>query len=448
MSASTAVAFSRLAEIAGEANVVRDPARLAAYCVDDKLPAAAVRPGSAEEVAEIVKLAARERLAIVASAARTKLGIGMPPQRYDIALDMARMDRIVAYDPGDLTLSVEAGTPLRKIASTLSEHRQFLPLAVPFMDRATAGGTIASGVDSPLRQFYGTARDFTLGVEFLTGEGIAAKSGGRVVKNVSGYDIHKLMIGSLGTLAVITRINFRTFPKPRATRTFVAAFRGAEAACAFRHAIAKSALRPQSLEILGAGGDGASLLGAQTDLRFEGDRWYAVVSCAGNEQVLERCRQELAMLARNAGVLDSFDEVSGGSREKIAASVAEFPALILDRAPNAAIFKITTLPTEMADLARAIQSIQTPWVLVMRGLGVAYLALLPVAPLESECKRILGRASTPPWRHVTLPWCPAAIKQATDVWGPQSTNLALMKKLKGVFDPSGILSPGRFMGAI
>lgn len=448
MSAGSAVAFSRLAEIAGEANVVRDPAQLAAYCVDDKLPSAAVRPGSTEEVAKIVKLAARERLAIVASGARTKLGIGAPPSRYDIALDMARMDRIVAYDPGDLTLSVEAGAPLRKIASALSEHRQFLPLAVPFMDRATAGGTIASGVDSPLRQFYGTARDFTLGIEFVTGDGFAAKSGGRVVKNVSGYDIHKLMIGSLGTLAVITRINFRTFPAPRATRTFVATFRGTEATCAFRHAIAKSALRPQSIEILGAGGDGARSFGEQADLRFEGDRWSAVVCCAGNEQVLERCRQELAMLARNAGALDSFDEVSGGSCEKIAASVAEFPALILNRAPNAAIFKIATVPTEMADLARAVQSIQVPWVLMLRGLGVAYLALLPAAPLENECKSILGRAGTPPWRNVTLTWCPAAIKHAVDVWGPESANTTLMKKLKGVFDSSGILSPGRFTGAI
>ena len=448
MSASTAVAFSRLAEIAGEANVIRDSAELAAYRVDGLAPAAAVRPGSTEEVAEIVKLAARERLAIVASGARTKLGIGAPPQRYDIALDMTRLDRIVAYDPGDLTLGVEAGIPLRKIVAALAEHRQFLPLVVPFMGRATAGGTTASGVDSPLRQFYGTARDFTLGVEFVTGEGIAAKSGGRVVKNVSGYDIHKLMIGSLGTLAVMTRINFRTFPMPRQTRTFVVTFREAEAACAFRHAIAGSALRPQSLEILGVGSDGADILGERTGLPFEAGRWIAVVSCAGNEQVLERCRQELAMLARNAGALESFDEVSGEIRAKIGSFVAEFPAAIVTRAPNAAIFKVATLPTEMAELVRAIQSTQTPWALMMRGLGVAYLALLPAASLENECQRILGLAGKPPWRHVTLSWCPASLKSGIDIGALQFPNLALTKKLKDVFDPAGILSPGRFMGAI
>ncbi len=124
--------------------------------------------------------------------------MGAAPRQYDLALDLTRLDRVIAYDPGDMTLSVEPGIPLRRIESALAEHRQFLPLVVPFMDRATVGGTIASGVDSPLRQFYGTARDYVLGIEFVTGDGASAKSGGRVVKNVSGYDLHKLMIGALG----------------------------------------------------------------------------------------------------------------------------------------------------------------------------------------------------------------------------------------------------------
>src|SRR5271154_97457 len=178
MSVSGAGVSSRMAEIVGDANVTSDPAQIAAYQIDGQSPAAVVRPDSSEEVVEIVKFAVREKLAIVPTGGRTKLGIGMPPRQYDIAIDMTRMDRIVAYDPGDLTLSVEPGIPLHTIASALAEHRQFLPLAVPFKNRATAGGTIASGVDSPLRQVYGTARDFVLGMEFVTGDAIAAKSGG------------------------------------------------------------------------------------------------------------------------------------------------------------------------------------------------------------------------------------------------------------------------------
>jgi glycolate oxidase FAD binding subunit len=456
MSAGSAIAISQLSEIVGESHVSRDPSQLASCQIDGKSPSAVVRPGSAEEVTEIVKLAGREKLALIPTAARTKLGIGMPPRRYDLALDMTRMHRIVAYDPGDLTLSVESGTPLHTITSALAEHRQFLPLVVPFMDRGTAGGTISSGVDSPLRQSYGTARDFVLGIEFVTGDGIAAKSGGRVVKNVSGYDIHKLMIGSLGTLGVITRINFRTFPLPRATRTFVAVFRGSQAACEFRNFIAQSVLRPRSLEILAAGG-GAGEFGRLAGLSFENDRWSVVVSFAGDEQVLMRNQREIEALAKTSGgdSLESLEAVNADAEKSITDFVTEFPANAAERSPKAAIFKFSSLPMEIRQLAASIQSIKMPWAAAIRGLGVGYLAILPtddseesLRQLKQEYTRILGLAGKPPWRHVVLPWCPRELKRELDIWGTPPADFALMKKLKAVFDPGEILSPGRFMGGI
>ncbi len=139
----------------------------------------------------------------------TKLGIGLPPSRYDIALDLSRMNRVLAYDPQDLTLGVEPGVRIEDLLRALAEKKQFLPLAVPFSDRATVGGIVAANSSSPLRHAYGGVRDFCLGMEFVTGEGVQAKSGGRVVKNVTGYDLHKLLIGSLGTLA---RHHAREFP--------------------------------------------------------------------------------------------------------------------------------------------------------------------------------------------------------------------------------------------
>jgi glycolate dehydrogenase FAD-binding subunit len=454
MSASGAIALSQLAEIAGESNVIRDPSQLVTYEIDGNSPSAVVCPGSTEEVAEIVKFAGREKLALIPAGARTKLEIGMPPRQYDFALDMTRMDRIAAYDPGDLTLGVEAGITLHRIASTLAEHRQFLPLAVPFMDRATVGGTIASGVDSPLRLSYGTARDFVLGMEFVTGDGVAANSGGRVVKNVSGYDIHKLMIGSLGTLGVITRVNFRTFPLPAMTRTFVVVFRESESACELRNAIARSALRPRSLEILSASSSGAEL---RHDMElFGSNRWTIIVSFAGDEQVLKRDRREIEVLAKGLGgnSLESIEELSADNEKNATNLVAEFPATTLERCPGA-IFKISALPTELADLAGSIQSFEMPWAVMMRGLGVAYLAIMPrdgseesFSQLKRQCARIFGLAGKPPWRHVVVPWCPPALKREIDIWGPPPADFALMKKLKGVFDPVGILSPGRFIGGI
>ena len=138
----------------------------------------------------------------------------MPPRQYDLALDLSRMNRILACEPRDLTLGVEPGVTCAVLARELRQKGQFLPIAPPFGDRATLGGMVAAGADSPLRYGYGATRDFLLGVEFVTGEGLVSKSGGRVVKNVTGYDLHKLFVGSLGTLGIITRLNFRTFPLP------------------------------------------------------------------------------------------------------------------------------------------------------------------------------------------------------------------------------------------
>jgi len=457
MSVSGASVLSRLAEITGDSNVTTDPAQIAGYQIDGKSPAAVARPGTSEEVVEIVKFAAREKLAIVPTGARTKLGIGMPPRKYDLALDMTRMDRMVAYDPGDLTLSVDPGITLQKIANALAEHRQFLPLAVPFMNRSTVGGTIASGVDSPLRQIYGTARDFVLGMEFVTGDGIAAKSGGRVVKNVTGYDIHKMMIGALGTLGVITRINFRTFPLPRALRTCIATFRGTAGACELRHAIARSVLRPQSVEILAASGGSNSELGRRAAISFENDRWSVVVSFAGDEQVLNRDRRELEALARGVDriALESFTELRAEPAENVSRHIASLPAAILEHSPAAAIFKISALPTDLAALASEIQSVGIPWLVMMRGLGVTYLALLPIDRsenslrlLKQECGRIFSLSGKVPRGRCMLPWCPPELKSEINVWGEPSGDFPLMQKLKNVFDPGGTLSPGRFMGGL
>ncbi|MFZ0333210.1 MAG: FAD-binding oxidoreductase, partial [Candidatus Acidiferrales bacterium] len=145
MSAPATVHHSRIADIVGARNVITDPEDLAAYSVDALAPQIAARPATAPQVSALVEFAVAENLAVIPTAARTKLSIGLPPARYDLAIDMARLDRVISYDPGDLTLSVEPGIRLARLAKVLAEHNQFLPLAVPFFERATVGGTLASG---------------------------------------------------------------------------------------------------------------------------------------------------------------------------------------------------------------------------------------------------------------------------------------------------------------
>jgi glycolate oxidase FAD binding subunit len=450
---------SRLAEIVGAANVASDFAQLATYEIDRKVPAAAVRPATSEEVAEIVKFAASEKLALVPTGARTKLGIGYAPSRYDLALDMTRLNKVIAYDPGDLTLSVEAGVPLAKLAQVLAEHRQFLPLPVPFANRSTIGGVIASGVDSPLRQFYGTARDFLLGMEYVTGEGVATKSGGRVVKNVTGYDIHKLMIGALGTLGVITRVNFKTFPLPLATRGFIARFPSAENALEMRYRIAQSALTPLTMEILSP--RVAELFSSDAATRYEraampsnvlsNTEWALTTGYAGNEPVLERYAQDLQRIAQESAatgvsiLAENLPPAWARKREFIPIALASSPATI--------IVKISVLPMRMNQALGAAQtaaeSNDLHWAAMARGLGIIYFAILPSDHTEN-CRQRVATATTAIQEacakldgHATIPWAPAEWKTTLQIWGPPRADAVQMQKLKSVFDPQKILSPGR-----
>jgi glycolate oxidase FAD binding subunit len=464
MNLSGISASSRLGDIVGSANVISDPAQLAAYEIDGKTPSAAMRPGTAEEVADIVKFAASEKLAVVATGARTKLGMGFAPSRYDLAVDMTRLDRVIAYDPGDLTLSVEAGVPLHSLGHALAEHGQFLPLAVPYLSQTTIGGLMASGVDSPLRQFYGTARDFLLGMEFVTGEGVAAKSGGRVVKNVTGYDIHKLMIGSLGTLALITRVNFKTFPMPIRTCGFVARFATAERAFDMRNRMARSGLTPLTMEIVSP--RVAELFESEAASRYEPapmpanvisrTEWALTAGYAGNDDVLKRCGADLQRMAEEAGATGVA--VLADNLRPAFSRKREFIPIALGSSPATTIVKMSVLPMRAAGVLAGAQGAADgnalPWAAMARGLGVIYFALLPAERNEDAKQRIvkvtdaIHAACAEVAGHSTIPWCPADWKSTLKIWGPARADFALMQKVKRVFDPHGVLSRGRFVGGI
>jgi glycolate oxidase FAD binding subunit len=465
MTTASKAASARLPDVVGAEHILSDPAELGAYAVDGKLPSVAVRPGSSEEVVEVVKYAAAEKLALIASGARTKLGIGSPPSRYDIALDMTRLDRILAYDPGDLTLSVEAGVPLRTVASALAEHRQFLPLSIPYFDRATVGGTIASGVDTPLRQFYGTARDYVLGMEFVIGDGVLSKSGGNVVKNVTGYDLHKLMIGALGTLGVITRVNFKTFPMPVSSRGFVATFENLDRAIDMRNRVAQSPLTPMTFDLLSPGA--ANLFAAPAAERLTKNpmppnvlapsRWALTIGYSGRDAVLARYEAELRRMAAESaahGVVVLADRI----RAAAFAYKREFIPIALESSPATTIVRIGVLPARLKDaLTAAIKAADTnqlPWAAMTRSLGVIFFALLPGDRSQTSQRQVIAAtnqiqaACANLEGNTTIPWCPSEWKSALKVWGPERSDLAQMQKVKKVFDPLGIFSPGRFIGGI
>jgi glycolate oxidase FAD binding subunit len=459
-----ATAHSRLADLVGSSRTITDPAQLAPYEVDGMRPGAALRPESSAQIVEIIKFAALEKLGVIPTGGRTKLNIGLPPKRYDLALDMSSLNKIVAYDPGDLTLSVEPGLRLTILSETLAKHRQFLPLTVPYHTQTTIGGIVASGVDGPLRQLYGTVRDYLLGVEFVTGEGITAKSGGRVVKNVTGYDIHKLMIGALGSLGVITRLNFKTFPVPAASRGFVTRFSSLAKACDMRNRIAASQLTPLTMEILSPGV--TELFESEASSRFvpepmpadvlSSTDWALSVGYAGNEKVRERYQADLQRIANEAGGVGAMVP-----EKTLAAAFGrkrEFVPIALASSPATTIVKMSVLPARLNEALvtaqKTAESNGLKWAALARGLGVIYFALLPAAQDDETGRRIqtatnaIHAACAKIGGQSTIPWCPSAWKKNLRIWGLDNPNFPQMQKVKTVFDPQGILSPGRFVGGL
>ena len=464
MSSAGATFCSQLSGIAGSANVLSDPSELTPYEINGKAPAVAVRPGSCEEVTEIVKFALTENLTIVPSGARTKLAMGMPPRQYDLAIDTARLARVTAYDPNDLTLGVESGVLLREVTNLLAEHRQFLPLAVPFAEQATVGGTVASGVDGPLRQFYGTARDYVLGMEFVTGAGIRAQSGGRVVKNVAGYDIHKVMIGAFGTLGIVTKVNFRTFPLPESMLGFAADFKNAGDAIELRNLLARSPFTPLMLEIFSpraarmvSNAMASAVRSGMPPPLVALANWTVVTVVAGNEKVLERFGREFGRMAEESGTSGAHCLGEEETRS-LFVQMREFAPDVLAASGAATIMKISVLPGRMKELfASGIQGAEVnslEWTAAARGLGVIYFAFLPGDRTEENCRRVV-RATEQIFvecsrlhGNATIPWCPVEWKSALRVWGPERADLDQMRKLKKVFDPNNVFSPGRFVGGL
>jgi len=451
--------LAKLETTVGGANVRTDPNVLLGCAIDGVTPKFEIRPENAEEAAEVVRTVVQEKFALVACGARTALSVGMPPASYDVALDMRRITGIASYDPGDLTISVNAGMPLAELARALAEKKQFLPLEVPFFEKATVGGAIAAGLDSPLRQFYGAPRDFLIGAEFVDGTGAQAKSGGLVVKNVTGYDFHKLLNGSLGTLAVITRLNFRTYPVAAARRGFLASFADELGALDFAKGIGASALTPVLLEMLSPESAGllfaqyapfASLCAAQGK-----QEWTVCVGFEGSGEVCERYARELARMAREAKAQNAV-AMHDDQFLALLEILREAPVAMRDAVAEAVVTRFTALPSQVADLLRAVRSFagsswMTAPVLVRSGC-VIYVALVPRAGDETALKQMeyfwksVGSLRGKLEFKATIVFCPSKWKTALNVWEHANFDPEMERRVKKTFDPNGVFARGRFVG--
>jgi glycolate oxidase FAD binding subunit len=378
-------------------------------------------PASTEEASEVLRLTARHDLRVVARGAGTKLDWGAAPSAVDVILDTTQIDGVVEYAAGDLVVVVRAGTPVETLQTTLAESSQQLALDVAH-GGATVGGTVATNISGPRRLLYGTLRDLLIGVTFVRADGVVAKAGGKVVKNVAGYDFGKLLTGSYGTLGLVTQAAFRLHPLPMASRVLSAEVGEAEEAGRMAAEIVRSQVVPSAVEV---------------DQPASGPVTVAVL-IEGTEDGVSRRAAVTAQLLGTAA--DDRHAPPWFGRYPFDASVEVGLKLTTE---IAGLPKLLTAARHVADRHGVPIGVRGS------ATGVLYAALRAHTEPEAVAAVVedLRLAADPYAGSVVVLTAPAAVRDALDMWGPVP-GLDLMRRLKDQLDPDHRLSPGRFVGGI
>jgi glycolate oxidase FAD binding subunit len=398
--------------------------------VDGMEPSLVVEPGTLEETSEVMKLASREELAVSVRGGGTKMGLGNPPRRVDLILSTARMDSIIEHVPGDQIVRVQTGLKLQDLQENLAESDQMLGVDPP-EEGATVGGIVAANSSGPRRLRYGTIRDLIIGVKVVLADGTVAKAGGKVVKNVAGYDLSKLFTGSLGTLGVIAEANFRLHPIRETARTvFLEVDEHAKIAEAVQE-LTHSSFSQFVLDAL--------------EMRWEGDRGVIAALFEGIEPAVEAQSSTAVEVLRSHGETNVLGEDDG----------EEFWQRFARRPWNegGVGLKIGAPPSDLtAVLDSVVGAAGRAGVEVglsgHAGTGVTFAGL---SGGEEGLVEVVGEVREIRLRRggsVVVQEAPLAIKEKLDVWGSAGDYLGLTRRVKEKFDPGYTMNPGRFLGGI
>ncbi len=425
-----------LVRIAGEKNVWDGAEDLRRIAINHVVPSVMVAPGTVEEVAAVMRFAHERELVVTPAGGFVHQNIGRVPPPIDIVLLLNRLKHVEHYDPGDLTIGVGAGITIAELDRLIAANRQLLPIDPAARDRVTLGGAIATNTSGSFQHRFGGIREFLLGVQFVTPDGRIAKAGGRVVKNVAGYDLMKLMTGSFGTLGVIVSANLKLFPRPQQFHTFISEFVSLRQAIEYRDRILQSPLSPLSLEIASPE--------ARTMIPDGGPpgAWAVYVRAGGSHAVLDRYRQELgASVAR---------EGEGADEEMFWRTVADWDQLWTRGKLNSALVRISVpvaaIENALESAAVVANRLGLHWAALGRAAGSFVVSFSNSDSLEKlataikQYRQALGTDSMAVIAH-----CPTALKSLIDVWGSTPTDVAVMRSVRAALDPKQTLNRGRFL---
>ena len=396
---------SELAAIIGDENVTTASD---AHVVDGVTPQAVATPGDYDEVRRLLAYANEHRLAVIPLGRRQHTGLGNVPARYDIALDTRRLTGVVEFEPADLTITCRAGTTLGELRTATAASGLMAPFDPAIPDDATIGGILAANVSGPARVSLGTPRDFTIGIRVVTADGWLTRAGGKVVKNVAGYDLCKLYIGSLGTLAVIVEATFKTVPLPQKQLSLAFDFAEPIAACRLVSDAVRAGLKVSS-----------ALLTRDMPL------WRLRISLAGTPEAVARSEFDVAAAASGLGAKQVAADHNAASASPVVVRIDTLPP---------------RLPELLAEAAAALP-----------------LARIEAQPWDGACRvGVDDSSATTATRELAARYgatcvierCPTDVKREIDVFGEPPASFALMQSIKREFDPNSVLSPGRFVGRL
>lgn len=407
---------------------------LSRYQTDGFTPAVVAFPQSPEELSCLLKTANEHRAPVLLWGGGTSMGLGNAPREVALAIDLTRLNRVLSHDVDNFTVTAQAGMRLNDLRKVLHAQRQFLPLDPPA--GATLGGIVAANASGPWRLAFGSARDLMLGLKVALPDGNVVSFGGKTMKNVAGYDVGKLFIGSIGTLGAICELTFRLYSLPEKSCALLIS--ASDRAEAFRVAREAACWLPSALLALDPAA--ARLLADKLSITQAKGAWLLAVDLMGDESAVNKQVNEISKLASQTPV-----SLEGEERQFCWEAIRE----LIGPAGGATLLCRANLPPSAVEEWTAIAEPAQGHLVACLGSDRAWKLLhAPTQPKATDAVNQLRGEAVRLGGHLVVEAAPAEWKSQLDIWGSPPAHFSLLQQLKQTFDPAGILAPGRFVGGI